>query len=151
MGRAANRSERPVAVHFARQERKRPVISLIPLIDVSIFLLIFFMLAGSIEKFEIIPVDPPVAKSGKLVDEGHVFIVLGRYDEIILNDEIIPMEEMVATLAPELKSNPNKVVTVKADASVPANRVIDIMDAIKLAGGRNLSVVTQSLGDKDAE
>lgn len=138
-------------MNFARHEKKRITISMIPLIDVSIFLLIFFMLAGSIEKFEIIPVDPPVAQSGKLVDEGHVSIVLGKYDEIILNDEIIPMEEMQAILAPELKANPNKVVTVKADATVPANRVIDVMDAIKAAGGRNLSVVTQSKVGGNAE
>jgi len=51
---------------------------------------------------------------------------------------------MQEILTPDLKANPNKVVTVKADAEVPANRVIDLMDAIKKAGGRNLSVVTQS-------
>ncbi len=138
-------------MNFARNERKRISISMIPLIDVSIFLLIFFMLAGSIEKFEIIPVEPPIAQSGKLVDEGHVSIILGKYDEIILNEEIIPMEEMQAILAPDLKANPNKVVTVKADADVPANRVIDVMDAIKAAGGRNLSVVTQSKAGSNAE
>lgn len=138
-------------MNFARNEKKRITISLIPLIDVSIFLLIFFMLAGSIEKFDIIPVEPPMAQSGKLVDEGHVSIVLGKYDEILLNDEIIPMEEMQAILAPDLKANPNKVVTVKADATVPANRVIDVMDAIKAAGGRNLSVVTQSKAVINAE
>ena len=131
-------------MEFSRTRRKKIEISLIPLIDVSIFLLIFFMLAGSVEKFDIIAVEPPVAQSGKLMDEGHVVIVLGRLDEIILNDEIVEMKEMLATLTPQLKANPNKVVTVKADAQVPANRVIDVMDAIKQAGGRNLSIVTQS-------
>ena len=68
-------------MEFQRTRRKKIEISLIPLIDVSMFLLIFFMLAGSIERFEIIPVDPPVAQSGKLMDEGHVVILLGRHDE----------------------------------------------------------------------
>jgi biopolymer transport protein ExbD len=129
---------------FPRTHRKHIQISLIPLIDVSIFLLIFFMVAGAIEKFEIIPVDPPVAQSGKLMDEGHIIILLGSRDEIIVDDEIIEMEQMKKLLAPILKGNPNKVVTVKADATAPANRVIDVMDAIKAAGGKNLSVVTQS-------
>lgn len=129
---------------FTSRPRKRIVISLIPLIDVAVFLLIFFMVAGSIEKFEVIPVDPPVAQSGKLMDEGHVVILLGRHEEIIVDDEIVDIRQMQAMLAPELQANPNKVVTVKADATVPANRLIDIMDAIKLAGGRNLSIVTQS-------
>jgi biopolymer transport protein ExbD len=78
------------------------------------------------------------------MDEGHVVVLIGRHDEIIIDDEIIPMEEMAKLLAPGLKENPNKVITVKADAAAPANRVIDVMDAIKVAGGRNLSVVTQS-------
>lgn len=131
-------------MEFQRTRKKKLEVSLIPLIDVSLFLLIFFMLAGSIEKFEIIPIDPPVAQSGKLMDEGHIVILLGHHDEIIVGDEIVPMEEMQKMLAPELKANPNKVVTVKADATVPANRMIEVMDAIKAAGGKNLSVVTQS-------
>ncbi|MCE2926329.1 MAG: biopolymer transporter ExbD [Rickettsiales bacterium] len=129
---------------FPRTRNRRVEISLIPLIDVSIFLLIFFMLAGTIEKFEMIPVEPPVAKSGKLMDEGHVVVMLGRHDEIILGDEIVEMEQMQQMLAPDLAKNPNKIVTVKADAEVPANRVVDLMEAIKKSGGKNLSIVTQS-------
>lgn len=131
-------------MEFARTRKKPIRISLIPLIDVSIFLLIFFMLAGSVDKLDIVPVDPPVAQSGKLMDDGHVSIVLGRHDEIILGDDLVNLAEMQKTLAPDLAANPNKVITVKADAAVPANRVIAVMDAIKLAGGKNLSIVTQS-------
>lgn len=131
-------------MEFERIQRKKLVISLVPMIDVSMFLLIFFMVAGSIEKFEIIPVDPPVAQSGKLMDEGHVVILLGRHEEIIVGDEIVPMAQMVKMLSEDLKANPNKVVTIKADATVSANRTIEVMDAIKSAGGKNLSIVTQS-------
>lgn len=140
----------PVAVirkskmEFERTRRKKIEISLIPLIDVSMFLLIFFMVAGTVEKFEIIPIDPPVSQNGKLMDEGHVSILLGSHDEIILRDEIVTIEEMQKTLAPELSANPSKIITVKADATTPANRMIDVMDAIKAAGGKNLSVMTQS-------
>ena len=52
-------------MEFERTRRKRLEISLIPLIDVSMFLLIFCMVAGTIEKFEIIPIEPPVAPSGR--------------------------------------------------------------------------------------
>lgn len=131
-------------MNFERTRRRKLEISLIPMIDVSMFLLIFFMLAGSIEKFELIPVDPPVAQSGKLMDEGHVVIMLGRHEEVIVGDEIVPMEQMQQMLSADLKANPSKVVTIKADATVSANRTLEVMDAIKAAGGKNLSVVTQS-------
>ncbi|MFN9115358.1 MAG: ExbD/TolR family protein, partial [Bacteroidota bacterium] len=111
-------------MEFHRTHKRRIEISLIPLIDVSIFLLIFFMLAGTVEKFELVPVDPPVAKSGKLMDEGHVVVTLGRHDEIIVGDEIIEMDKILRVLAHYLEKNPGKVITVKADAQVPANRVV---------------------------
>lgn len=136
---------------FPRTHRKKIEISLIPLIDVSIFLLIFFMLAGSIEKFEVIPIDPPVAQSGKLMNEGHITIVMGTHDEIVIGDEILSLDQLKPVLQPQLSANPNKVVTVKADATSPANRVIEVMDVIKSAGGKNLSIVTQSKAVVHAE
>ncbi len=131
-------------MEFTRTERKRLEVSLIPLIDISMFLLIFFMVAGVVEKFEIIPIDPPVAQSGKLVDEGHLVILLGKRDEIIIGEDIIPLDQAREFLSPILSKNPNKVITVKADAAAAANRVIDVMDAIKASGGKQLSIVTQS-------
>jgi biopolymer transport protein ExbD len=131
-------------MEFSRAPRKRVTISLVPLIDISIFLLIFFMVAGSVEKFELIPVDPPVAQSGKLMEEGHLTILLGRHDEVIVDDEIVDVKDIPALLGTQLAANPNKVITVKADATVPANRAIEVMDTIKAAGGRNLSIITQS-------
>jgi|GEM_PF-362926 len=129
---------------FERTKRKKIEISLIPLIDVSMFLLIFFMVAGTVEKFEVIPIDPPVSKNGKMIDEGHITILLGAHDEIIMGDEVLTIQEMQKKITPLLKANPLKVVTIKADAVAPANRMIEVMDTIKAAGGKNLSVLTQS-------
>jgi len=139
----------PLQMDFERRARKVRRASLVPLIDVALFLLIFFMVAGSIEHFDVIPVDPPIAKSGKLIDEGHVMILLGTHDEIIIDDEMVPEDKVFATLKEQFAANPDKVVTLKTDASIEANRMIAMMDKIKAAGGRNLSLVTQSLRGKD--
>lgn len=136
---------------FPRTRRKNINISIIPLIDISMFLLIFFMVAGRIEKFELIPIEPPVSRHGNLMDEGHVSILLGSRDEIILDDEMVTIEEMKEKLLPQLRDNPSKVVTVKADAVVPANRMIEVMDAIKAAGGKHLSLLTQSVAKIDGK
>jgi biopolymer transport protein ExbD len=134
---------------FPRTRRKKIEISLIPLIDVSMFLLIFFMVAGTVEKFDVVPIDPPVSHTGNMMDEGHIEVLLGSHDEIILDDEIITLEEMQKNLTGLLVDNPSKVVTIKADAVVPANRMIEVMDAIKAAGGHHLSVLTQSVAKVD--
>ncbi|MEQ1705151.1 MAG: biopolymer transporter ExbD [Rickettsiales bacterium] len=134
---------------FPRTRRKKVEIGLIPLIDVSMFLLIFFMVSGVVEKIDLIPIEPPVSQHGNMMDEGHILVLLGSHDEIIVNDEMVTMEEMQKMLTPELTANPAKVVTVKADAVVPANRMIEVMDAIKAAGGHHLSILTQSIAKVD--
>jgi biopolymer transport protein ExbD len=136
-------------MEFPRTRRKKIDISLIPLIDVSMFLLIFFMVAGTVEKFDLVPIDPPVSRNGNMMDEGHIEVLLGSHDELILDDEMVTVEEMQKTLAGMLVNNPSKVVTIKADAVVPANRMIEVMDAIKAAGGHHLSVLTQSVAKVD--
>jgi len=133
---------------FPRINKKPRTPSLIPLVDVAMFLLIYFMVAGTIQKFEILPIDPPQAESGKLMDEGHIMILLGSRDEMVIDDDLTDLEHLEAYVRDKLSSNPNKIITVKADASIPAVRMIQVMDHIKAAGGKNLSIVTQSSGLK---
>ena len=129
---------------FSRSTRRTKEISLVPMIDVGFFLLFFFMISGTIQKFEILPVEVPFADSGKLLDEGEVVIMLGQYDEIVMGDELVTMEEFVPALAEKLQKNPNLVISLKADSRLPATRLLQTMDSIRSAGGVNLSLVTQS-------
>lgn len=129
---------------FERQRKPIKEISLVPLINVVFLLLIFFLVAGTVEKFDIVPVELPEAISGQVLDEGHIQIVLGKRDEVLLNDDLLTLNEIPEQLALELKNNKERIITVKADANMQAERLIRLMDLIKAAGGRNLSLVTQS-------
>ncbi|MGB1539411.1 MAG: ExbD/TolR family protein [Rickettsiales bacterium] len=132
-----------IDIHRTHQNRKE--ISLVPLINVVFLLLIFFLVAGTLDKIEIIPIDPPVAESGKILDEGHIVILMGQYDELIMNDQLIEMEQLVPLISDSLKSYPDKIITIKPDAGIPAKKLIEVMDYVKAAGGKNISLVTQSL------
>lgn len=128
------------------ESSKKPIkeISMVPLINVVFLLLIFFMVAGTVEQFDIVPVDLPEADSGQLLDEGHIQILMGKYNEIVINDELIGKDETLATLQKELALNPNRILTIKADQTLPAKKMIQMMDVIKQAGGVNLSIVTEA-------
>lgn len=126
-------------------DRKKPsrVLGIIPLVDVAFFLLIFFMVAGTIEQFDIIDIEPPKAMSGELLDEGHVIVLLGTHDEIVLDDTLVTPEELSKMLTEELRLHPDKVITLKADGRIKAVKMIEIMDRIKAAGGRQLTLATE--------
>src|SRR5579885_3186019 len=101
-----------ISLDFPRVKKKPRPIGLIPLVDVAMFLLIFFMVAGTIQKFEVLPIDPPVADSGKLMDEGHIMILLGSHDEVVIDDELTDMDHLQQYVSTKLSANPNKIITV---------------------------------------
>ncbi len=131
---------------FARSKKKVRPISMVPMINVVFLLLIFFLVAGTVEKMDVIDVELPEAASGELLDEGHVRILLGRYDEVIINDMPVAMSDVETTIASELEHNKERVITIKADARMKASRMIQVMNYIKAAGGQNLSLTTEQQG-----
>ena len=128
---------------FERHRKPMREISLVPLINVVFLLLIFFLVAGTVEKFDVVPVELPEAISGQVLDEGHIQIVLGKRSEVLINDELITIDEIQEQLAKQLEFNKKRIITVKADANMDAGRLITVMNKIKQAGGENLSLVTQ--------
>lgn len=129
------------------ERSKKPVreISMVPLINVVFLLLIFFLVAGTVEKVEVIDVELPQAVSGELVEEGPIEILMGRYQEIIINDRPVTLAEVEALIRQKLEASPQRVITIKADARMPASRMIELLDRLKAAGGRNISLTTQQI------
>lgn len=132
-------------IDFPRNKKTPRQISVVPLIDVGFFLLIFFLIAGSIQKFEILQVEIPYADSGRLIEEGPVIIVLGRHEEILVNDELVLADDFFPLMQTLMQRNPDRIITLKVDSRLPATRMIALMNRIKAAGGRNVSLVTQKL------
>ncbi|MEI7669196.1 MAG: biopolymer transporter ExbD [Pseudomonadota bacterium] len=115
---------------------------LIPMINVVLLLLVFFLVAGSIEKFDPVPIDLPSAKNGKRLGDGQIMIVLGAHKEIIVNDDFVQPTDFMNNIKETLKENPSKIISLKADQHLPATFMISIMNQIKEAGGTNISLIT---------
>ena len=115
---------------------------LIPMINIVLLLLVFFLVAGSIEKFDVLPIEVPVAKNGKMLADGQIMILLGSQKEIIVNDEFVASSAFMQTIKDHLQENHNKIISLKADEHLPATYMISIMNQIKEAGGTNISLIT---------
>ena len=115
---------------------------MLPMINVVLLLLTFFLVAGSIEKFEVVHVNLPVAKNGKMLTDGQVVVVLGPQKEILINDEFVAPSVFEPTMQEQLQGNPNKIISLRADERLPATFLVFVMDKIKAAGGTNISLIT---------
>jgi biopolymer transport protein ExbD len=129
---------------FKRSTRKLRAISMVSLIDIVFTIILFFLVAGHLEKFSIVPIELPRADSGQRLDEGPVVVLLGQYGEVIINDEIYDGEAIETELKRQLAVNPERIITVKAHAQLEANGLVDFMQAVRRAGGKNISLVTDS-------
>lgn len=130
-------------IEFTRGRRRMKSAMLVSLIDIVFVVILFFLVAGRIEKLTMLPVDLPYADSGQTLEEGPVEITLGRYDEILVNDDLYTSQTVAKRLQDELRVNPERILTIKADAKLEANKLVDFMELVQKAGGRNISVVTQ--------
>ena len=124
--------------------RKKRRITMVPLINVVFMLVFFFLIAGHLETVTVLDVEVPEADAGQLLDEGPIQLVLGKREEILLNDTLLLQEDFSAAIAQELAVNPERVITIKADAQLEANRLVQFMEQIEDAGGKHISVVTQA-------
>src|SRR4051812_30310251 len=102
-------------MEFSRTTRKLRAVSMVSLIDIVFTIILFFIVAGHMEKFSIIPVELPKADSGQRLDEGPVVIMLGKYGETIINDNLFADAVVEAELKRQLAVNPERVITIKAD------------------------------------
>jgi biopolymer transport protein ExbD len=132
-----------IEIEIERHSRRPKDLNVTSLIDVMLTMLIFFLVAGRLEQYEVLKVDPPTAEAGEELNQGPVVVVLGRHDEIVVEDELLSVEEVGAKIRDALEAYPNRLITVKADAHSKAERLIEVLDRINEAGGKNLTIATQ--------
>lgn len=120
----------------------RQELSIAPLIDVVLLLLIFFMLTSTFYAAEAIDLDLPDATTATPADE--LPLVVGLIADGTISVDGVPVAE--ADLIAHLKTRINseeRAVTLKSDAGVNVQAMIRVMDAIRLAGGRRVSLATE--------
>lgn len=131
---------------FYRTTRKPRQVALISLIDVMFVLLLFFMIAGHLEAVSPLPITLPEADSGQLLDEGPVKVSMANDGRITVNDSMFNGQNVAAELARQLANNKERIITIKADANLEANKLVTLLEQVRQAGGVNLSIVTESAG-----
>ena len=82
--------------------------------------------------------------SQELALSGGDFFRAVWVDEVIINDEMHDIGTVLEELKKQLAVNPERVITIKADASLEANKLVDLMQMVRDAGGINLSLITES-------
>jgi biopolymer transport protein ExbD len=127
-------------VKIARREGRKARIEIIPMIDTVFFLLVFFMMASlSMTVHGGIPVNLPKAAKAEAA-RAPVSISISREDVIYLEREAIEPAQLTARLQERVRTEPEVSVVIEADTDARHGRVVDVMDAARLAGISKMAI-----------
>jgi biopolymer transport protein ExbD len=125
----------------AATAKRRPVISLTPLIDVVFILLVFFMLASSFLDWRYVTMDTPAARAAAPPsDAPSLVLVVGR-DGIRVDDQAVSEADAIAAASRHLAQHPDIAVRLQPAGEIPLQPVMDVLDALSTAGLQPLTLV----------
>ncbi|MCK7592529.1 ExbD/TolR family protein [Pseudomarimonas salicorniae] len=128
--------------------RRRPrastdtTVDLTPMIDMTFILLIFFMVSTTFVKDMKIDLNRPGAQSQSVASTKAIRIYIDRQGETYLEGEPIRSWVIQSRVRDQLSGMTQKSVLVVTDANVPSQKLIDVVDAARLAGAEDVGVAT---------
>ena len=132
-------------MQFSRRRRESPSLSITPLIDVVLLLLIFFMLSTTFVAQPGIGVNLPKAKSTEVTSIQDIVLVITADSRLYLDEQSVELDDLRTRLRQTLAQRPGGVLIVKADKSVAHGLVVTAMDLAKQLGIQRIAIATQPL------
>ena len=131
---------------LSKPPRKRPLISLTPLIDVVFILLIFFMLASSFLDWRAIDLDAPLQASGAAASTEGALLIEIKPDGLRLAAEPVALDALAGRVGERLAVKPDRRVLIKPSEGVPLQRTVDVLDRLKAIGVADMSLIRDGGG-----
>lgn len=126
-----------------RQRRKSAELNMSPLIDMIFILLIFFVVTTSFVKEAGVDVQRPVAQTAEAKESTNVVLAITKENVIVVEGKPIDVRSVQSYMERFLMQNPNGSVVLAADRDSRSGIVIQVLDACRLAGVKNLSVAAK--------
>ncbi|MEJ2179374.1 MAG: biopolymer transporter ExbD [Gammaproteobacteria bacterium] len=130
-------------LRFPTKKRTRPTIHLTALIDIVFLLLIFFLLASSfVEQAGVAIIVPEIESEGSgLLPE--IIVQIDQSGNILIDETNVNQRQLTTILKLRIKSLAKDTVVIQADRRVQYDTVVEVIDAAKLAGAKNLILLTK--------
>jgi Biopolymer transport protein len=132
-------------VNFTVRKRRAPSIIIVSLVDILTILLIFFVVSTTFKKDQPeVQINLPESKTATKApaELEHSIVTVDEADAVKLDGREIELDQLegaVRNLAPTQKAS----LALQADKKATFGTIIKVMDALKLAGVRNLPAFTR--------
>ena len=126
---------------YQREEKELISRNITPLIDIVFLLLVFFMLATSFIQKSTIEINLSSGKTVKIDNEKNTAVViLNKKGLIYLNNKLIKVTNIRNEINNIVKKNPKYRILIKSHKKVPVQKVIRLIEEVRLAGTDNIKL-----------
>jgi biopolymer transport protein ExbD len=119
-------------------------INVTPLVDITLVLLIIFMVTTSYIVNPTIKVDLPKAATGSEQTRTTLGLTLTKEGKLYLNGVSTTDEQITRTIAEELPKKPDLQAIIAADKVVSHGQVVHLIDLVRRAGIRRFAINVDS-------
>ena len=130
---------------FAVRKRRAPLIIIVSLVDILTILLIFFVVSTTFKKDQPeVQINLPESKTATKApaEAEHAIVTVDQTDEIQLDGKSIGADQLEGAVR-DLTAERRATLVLQADKKASFGTIIKVMDALKLAGVRNLPAFTR--------
>jgi len=129
---------------IAVRKRRAPSIIIVSLVDILTILLIFFVVSTTFKKDQPeVQINLPESSTATVApaQSEHAIVSVNEADEVRLDGNPLPVEELEAAVR-NLPAARKTTLALEADRKASFGMIIKVMDALKLAGVKNLPAFT---------
>ncbi|MDQ6859831.1 MAG: biopolymer transporter ExbD [Verrucomicrobiota bacterium] len=130
---------------IAVRKRRAPSIIIVSLVDILTILLIFFDVSTTFKKDQPeVQINLPESQTATNApaESEHAVVSVDANDDVQLDGRSIPVDELEVAIR-ELAAARKSSVALQADKKASFGAIIKVMDALKLAGVKNLPAFTR--------
>jgi biopolymer transport protein ExbD len=124
-----------------RREIRVPQETIIALIDVVFFLLVFFMIVGRIDSTTPFEIVPPVSMYGTELPRGGGMLAVGRYGQIAIDGADVARSTVVERLEGRLAEQPDIQIRLNAHREAALRHILPLVGKLEAAGASNIVLV----------
>jgi biopolymer transport protein ExbD len=124
---------------------ERIIFQIAPMVDILLFLLVFFILTWNFSRNEAeLDVKVPAAREGKESRRpaGEVILNVKKDGAIVMNRRPMSPDELLETLTRIAKLYPDQAVILRGDENVDYRYVVDVLDICRAANIWNVAFAT---------
>ena len=132
-------------MQFAVRKRRAPQIIIVSLVDILTILLIFFVVSTTFKKDQPeVQINLPESKTATAqpAELDHAIVSVDANDDVKLDGKPVAIDQLQAAIG-ELPATRKSTLAMEADKKASFGAIIKVMDALKLAGVKNLPAFTR--------